>query len=53
MKVEFTKKGTVNGVSFKKGDTLKVSKSIRDRLVDVDKSAKDYSVTEDKKVQEE
>lgn len=38
--VEFVKADKVNGQSYQKGDTLSVSSSIADRLINVDKTAK-------------
>lgn len=53
MKIEFTKTAKVNRVSFKKGDTLNVSSSLYEKLVNVDKTAKktDNKKVEDKKVE--
>ncbi len=49
MKVEFIKGAKVNGVSYKKGDTLNVSSSIYSRLVSDEKSAKDFEPPKEEK----
>jgi hypothetical protein len=40
-KIEFLKSSTINSVTFKKGDVLNVSRSIRDAKV-ASKEAKDF-----------